>query len=128
MHFNSKAGILGLVLLLALSTGAMAKSQSLAWDGTQWREFNQQIKVAYVKGVLNMAAFETAMGGSGRAACISRAFTEELKTKTLGQVIAEVDKFYKDNPGKLKTPVIEVVMQRCTKICPPQPAAKGKKK
>ena len=75
-----------------------------------------------------MASFETAMGGAGRAACISRAFTEELKTKTLGQVIAEVDKFYKDNPGKMKTPVIEVVMQRCTKLCPVEPPAGGKKK
>ncbi|MDD2904032.1 MAG: hypothetical protein PHU44_16525 [Syntrophales bacterium] len=128
MNFKGKAGILGLVLLLALATGAQAKAPSLAWDGTQWKEFNQQIKVAYIKGVLNMAAFETAMGGSGRSACVSRAFTEELKTKTLGQVIAEVDKFYKENPGKMKTPVIEVVMQRCTKLCPPEPAAKGGKK
>ena len=128
MNFKGKAGILGLVLLLALATGALAKAPSLAWDGTQWRVFNQEVKVAYVKGVLNMAAFETAMGGSGRSACVSRAFTEELKTKTLGQVIAEVDKFYKENPGKVKTPVIEVVMRRCTKICPPQPPAKAKKK
>ena len=128
MNFKGKAGILGLVLLLALATGAMAKGPSLVWDGTEWKAFTPAIKVAYVKGVLNMAAFETAMGGSGRSACVSRAFTEELKTKTLGQVIAEVDKFYKENPGKVKTPVIEVVMQRCTKICPPQTPAKGGKK
>ncbi|MBI4642936.1 MAG: hypothetical protein HY790_00660 [Deltaproteobacteria bacterium] len=127
MNFKGKAAILGLVVLLALATGALAQSQPLAWDGTQWKEFNQAIKVAYVKGVLNMASFETAMGGAGRAACVSRAFTEELKTKTLGQVIAEVDKFYKENPGKMKTPVIEVLMQRCTKLCPPEPPAKEKK-
>lgn len=127
MNFKGKAAILGLVVLLALATGALAQSQPLAWDGTQWKEFNQAIKVAYVKGVLNMASFETAMGGAGRAACISRAFTEELKDKTLGQVIAEVDKFYKENPGKMKTPVIEVLMQRCTKLCPPEPTVKEKK-
>jgi hypothetical protein len=128
MNFKGKAAILGLAVLLALATGALAQSQPLAWDGTQWKEFNQDIKVAYVKGVLNMAAFETAMGGAGRGVCVSRAFTEELKTKTLGQVIAEVDKFYKENPGKMKTPVIEVLLQRCTKLCPVEPPAKEKKK
>lgn len=128
MNFKGKAAILGLVVLLALAAGALAQSQPLAWDGTHWKEFNQDIKVAYVKGVLNMAAFETATGGAGRTACISRAFTEELKTKTLGQVIAEVDKFYQENPGKMKTPVIEVLMQRCTKLCPVEPPAKEKKK
>jgi hypothetical protein len=128
MNFTGKAGILGLAMLLALATGALAQTQPLAWNGTHWKEFTQEIKVAYVKGMLNMASFETAMGGSGRGACVSRAFTEELKTKTLGQVIAEVDKFYKDNPGKMKTPVIEVVMQRCTKLCPAAPPAGGKKK
>lgn len=127
MNFKGKAAILWLVVLLALATGALAQSQPLAWDGTHWKEFNQEVKVAYVKGVLNMAAFETAMGGAGRAACISKAFTEELKAKTLGQVLAEVDKFYKENPGKMKTPVVEVLMQRCTKLCPPEPPAKEKK-
>jgi len=128
MNFKEKAGILGLALLLALATGALAQPQPLAWDGSQWKEFSQEIKVAYVKGVMNMASFETAMGGAGMASCISRAFTEELKTKTLGQVIAEVDKFYKDNPGKMKTPVIEVILQRCTKLCPVAPPAGEKKK
>jgi hypothetical protein len=129
MHFKGKVGILGLVLLLALAMGAWAQSPQLAWTGTQWKEFNKEVKVAYVKGVLNMAAFETAIGkASGTAPCVSRAFTEELKTKTLGQVIAEVDKFYKENPGKMKTPVIEVVLQRCTKLCLAPPPAGGKKK
>ncbi len=59
MNFKGKVGILGLAVLLALATGALAQSQQLAWDGTQWKEFNQEIKVAYVKGVLNMASFET---------------------------------------------------------------------
>jgi hypothetical protein len=127
MNFKGKVGILGLAVLLALTAGALAAAPPLAWDGSHWKEFSQEIKVAYVKGVLNMASFESAMGGSGRAACVSQAFTEELKSKTLGQVINEVDKFYKEKPDKLKTPVIEVLMQRCTSLCPAEPAAKEKK-
>jgi hypothetical protein len=40
------------------------------------------------------------------------------------QIIQEVDKFYQENPGKLDTSVIEVVLRRCTKICSPE-APKG---
>lgn len=127
MHLKGKAAILGLAIFLCLAAGAMAQQQ-LAWDGSQWKQFNQDIKTAYVKGILNMASFETAMGGSGRAACVSRSFTEELKTKTLGQVITEVDKFYKDHPQKMKTPVIEVIMQACTKLCPVAPPSGETKK
>lgn len=118
--------MLALALLLVLGPGALAQQQ-LAWDGTHWKEFPQEIKVAYVKGVLNMAAYETASGGAGRALCISKAFTEELKAKTMGQVISEVDKYYQDNPGKLQTPVIDVLLRQCTKLCPPEPAKPEKK-
>jgi hypothetical protein len=53
---------------------------------------------------------------------------EELKNKTVGQVIGDVDKFYQENPAKLKTPVIEVVLRQCTQICPAEPPAAEKKK
>jgi len=127
MKLRVLMGILVLAVLLASAPGAQA-IQQLAWDGSQWKEFTQEIKVAYLKGVLNMAAYETASGGPSRGACISRAFTEELKTKNLGQVVAEVDKFYKENPGKLNTPVIDVMMRASTKLCPPETAATGAKK
>ncbi len=86
------------------------------------------VKVAYIKGVGNMADVEVGSGSSGRAACISKGFVDELKTKTIGQVVQEVDKYYQDNPQKLTTPVIEVVLLRCTKLCPPEAAAPEKKK
>ena len=61
---------------------------------------SKDIKVAYVKGIGNMADFETAASGSSQAPCISKGFVAELKTKTIDQVIAEVDKFYQENPAK----------------------------
>jgi hypothetical protein len=128
MKIEGKAVIPALALILLLTAGALAQPQQLAWTGDQWKEFTHEIKVAYVKGVLNMASFETASGASGRAACISRTFTDELKTKTLGQVVGEVDKYYKENPGKMSTPVIEVILRRCTALCPPEAPAQEKKK
>jgi len=126
MKLESKAIVLGLAIIFALTTVALAQTQQLAWDGTQWKEFPMEIKVAYIKGVGNMASFETSVGGAGRAACISQAFVAELKNKTIAQVVADVDKFYQDHPAKLSTPVIEVILRQCTKICPVEPVA-GKK-
>jgi hypothetical protein len=119
MKFRGRAWVLVLVMLLALSTVALATEKGFLWDGTQWKDMTTDIKVAYVKGIGNMADFENAAGGSGRAACISKGFVAELKTKTIAQVIAEVDKFYKENPTKLNLPVVAVILQRCTKLCAP---------
>ena len=125
MKFRGIACVSVLVMLFALATAALAAEKGFLWDGTQWKDMTKDIKVAYVKGIGNMADFETAAGGSGQAPCISKGFVDELKTKTIAQVIAEVDKFYKENPTKLNMPVVAVIMQRCTKLCA-APAA-GKK-
>ena len=127
MKLTGKAAMLGLALFLALATASLAVNQGFMWDGSHWKDLSTELKVAYVKGVGNMSDFEVATGGTGRAACISKAFVDELKTKTVAQVVQEVDTFYKDNPGTLKTSVLEVILRRCTKLCPPEPAAAVKK-
>jgi len=119
MKFRGRAWVLVLVMLLALSTVALATEKGFLWDGTQWKDMTTDIKVAYVKGIGNMADFETAAAGSAPPPCISKGFVDELKTKTVAAVIAEVDKFYQENPAKLDLPVIAVIMQRCTKLCAP---------
>ena len=113
-----------LVMLCALATSALAAEKGYLWDGSQWKDMSTDIKVAYVKGIGNMADFETAASGSAQAPCISKGFVDELKTKTVAQVIAEVDTFYKENPTKENLPVVAVILQRCTKLCAP---AAGKK-
>ncbi|MFP3868935.1 MAG: hypothetical protein ACLFUU_12400 [Desulfobacteraceae bacterium] len=129
MKLQATACILGLALILALATGALAQEKGFLWDGTHWQLLTNDTKVAYVKGIGNMADFEMGVGiGSSRAACISKAFVDELQTKTLGQVVEEVDKFYQDNLGKLNTPVIEVILRRCTKLCPPEASTPKPKK
>ena len=123
MKFRGRAWVLVLVMLFTLGTAALAAEKGFLWDGTQWKDMTNDLKVAYVKGIGNMADFENAAGGAGRAVCISKGFVDELKTKTIAQVIAEVDKYYKENPGKMDMPVIAVIMQRCTQLCAP-PAKK----
>jgi hypothetical protein len=128
MKLRTKAFILGLAIFFALTPVVLAQSQQLAWDGTHWKEFPMEVKVAYIKGVGNMASFENSVGGAGKAPCISRSFVEELKGKTIAQVVADVDKYYADNPAKVKTPVIEVILRQSTKICAPGATAMEKKK
>ena len=119
MKFRGRAWVLVLVMFFALGTAALAAEKGFLWDGTQWKDMTNDIKVAYVKGIGNMADFETAAAGSAPAPCISKGFVAELKTKTIAQVIAEVDTFYKENPAKLDMPVVAVILQRCTKLCAP---------
>jgi hypothetical protein len=127
MKLRSIACFSVLLLLTALATSALAAThQGFLWNGTDWNKMNTDIKVAYVKGIGNMADFENAAGGSGAAACVAQGFVEELKTKSIAQVIGTVDKFYKDHPNKLKTPVITVILQRLTKLCKAQTMEKKK--
>ena len=121
MKFRGRAWVLVLVMLFALGPAALAAEKGFLWDGTQWKDMPTDIKVAYVKGIGNMADFETAGATSAKMPppCISKGFVDELKTKTIAAVIAEVDTYYKENPAKLDTPVIAVIMQRCTKLCAP---------
>jgi len=115
-----------LVMLFALATAALAAEKGFLWDGNQWKDMTTDIKVAYVKGIGNMADFETAaaVSTSTPPPCISKGFVDELKTMTIAQVLAEVDKYYKENPAKLDMPVVAVILQRCTKLCPAPPAGK----
>lgn len=128
MKFRVLPLFLGLAVLLALAAGAPAAEKGFLWDGTHWKEMTKEFKAAYVQGVLNMADFEVSVGGASRGVCVSKAFVDSLKTKTLGAVVDEVDKFYRENPGKMKTQVIEVIMRRFTALCPPEAAAPVKKK
>jgi hypothetical protein len=126
MKFKGTVGWLALMGLLVLAGIAFAQEKGFLWDGNQWPQLSFDAKVGFVKGVGNLADFETA-ASKDKAPCVSRSFAAELKSKTINQIIEEVDKFYKDNPGKLNVSVLEVVLIRCTKACPPGYEAGAKK-
>jgi hypothetical protein len=132
MKPRGRATILGLMVFSLLVSGALAaetgSQQGYLWTGNDWQNMGSELKIAYIKGIGNMADFETAVGGTGRANCISKAFVDELKKKTIGQVISQVDDYYRANPQKMKSPVIEVILRACTKVCPPETSSTEKKK
>ena len=68
----------GVALCFALATLSSATEKGFMWDGTQWKALGYDLKVAYVKGVGNMADFEAQSGAGGQAGCISKALVAEL--------------------------------------------------
>ena len=127
MTMTTRIWLMVLALALAGAAPALAGKPEL-WRGTHWKEFNSEIKVAYIKGIGNMADFEVAESGRDRSGCISVAFVDELQGKSIESIIKEVDKFYQDNPDKMATPVIEVVLRQCTAYCKPKAATPPAKK
>ena len=68
--------------------------QALSVDWRELERFSMDGKVGYIFGIGNLADYEVASaksGGQTRMACISRTFVDDLKTKTVMQVVEEVD-------------------------------------
>jgi hypothetical protein len=104
---------------LAASAPAAGTGNAFLWTGMNWQQVSGDGKAGYIFGMGNLADFEAAASKGRVPVCLSQALVDDLKSRTVMQIVQEVDKFYQENPGKLDTPVIEVVLRRCTKVCPP---------
>ncbi|MGA7577404.1 MAG: hypothetical protein ACLQUW_12195 [Desulfobaccales bacterium] len=122
MKFRGMVGLLTLVLLLGLAGSGLAQEKAFLWNGDQWTQLSYDSKVGYVKGIGNLADFEYDVATSkGKPAPIANAFSTNLKNKTVGEIVDQIDSYYRDNPGKLGTSVIEVILLRCAAgVCPPE--------
>lgn len=121
---------MGLALICTLATGSLAqeKGKAFLWDGSHWAQVTTEGKAAYIFGIGNLADFEAGANPPGRLGCISRAFVDELKSKTVMEIVQVVDKYYKENPDKMTRSVIEIVLRQSTSLCPPESAGGEKKK
>ncbi len=131
MKFWGRRALLALILGLALVGGTWAQGRAEMINGTHWTKWSQQDKLVYVRGLTNWADFITeaqAQRGKSSEYCMSKVFVDELKTKTLGQIVADVDAYYKDNPGKMNDSVVEAILRRSTNVCKAGPGAKEMKK
>jgi len=126
-----KRALLALALTLVLTAGPVAALERAEFiNGTHWTQWSNQDKLVYIRGLGNWADFVTeaqAQRGKGSEFSMSKILVNELKAMTLGQIVANVDTYYQENPEKLNTSVIEVVLRRCTNVCPPEAGARGKK-
>jgi hypothetical protein len=109
-------------LIIGMGLASPGWGQPFMLDGTHWTDISYEAKITYVKGVGNMADFECQAGGPkrGQSFCICTMLVQELKDKSIDTVVKEIDQYFAENPGKLKTPVLEVMIRRATKLCPPE--------
>lgn len=120
-----RTALLASLLVLVLATGvwgAMAKAQLI--NGNQWSQWTYTDKLVYVRGISNWADFVSAARAQAKTGkswgfSMSKCLADALKTKTLGQVVAEVNAYYQANPGNMNASVVEVILKHSAKICPP---------
>jgi hypothetical protein len=121
--------VLGVMVgALAAAAPAVDTNQAFLWNGVHWQQVTTDGKAGYIFGIGNLADYEVAASKGRKLACISAAFVDDLKARTVLQIIQEVDKYYQDNPGKLGTPVIEVVLGQLNKPAPVETPAGTTKK
>ena len=129
MRVPMKTCLKGLALVLIMAGVALSQGMKPEmWNGTHWKEFSKEVKVAFIKGVGNMADLEVAVSGKARAGCLSIGLVRDLKDKSIEDIVHEVDKYYKENPSMVSIPVVEVVVRQCTSLCKPGGQAAPPKK
>jgi hypothetical protein len=125
MKTYGRTALLVLLLVLVLASGAwgaMKKAEMI--NGAQWAKWSEQNKLVYIRGICNYVDFDAAAQiqtmkrKSKRWFSISIGLAQVLKTKTLGQVVADIDNYYRNNPGNQDVSVIEVIFKHCAKMCP----------
>jgi hypothetical protein len=107
-----------MVSALAAAAPAVDANQAFLWNGVHWQQVTQEGKAGYIFGIGNLADYEVAASKDRKQVCVSRAFVDVMKTKTPLQIIQHVDQYYQDNPGKLDTLVIEVILGQLIKPSP----------
>lgn len=123
-----KVVLLSIILgaFLIFGTAAVGLAQPFLLDGSHWSEISYDAKVGYIKGVGNMADFESQAGGikQGRIFCLASTLVKELKGKPVDEIVKDIDQYYKENPGKINNTVLEVMLRRANLVCPPETTKK----
>jgi len=111
-----------IVLIYGFGRALPSWSQPFLLNGTHWQEISYDAKVGYVKGVGNMADFECQAGAlkQDRSFCLASTLVKELQNKPIDTVVKEIDQYYKENPGKASTSVLEVMLRQANLVCPPE--------
>lgn len=109
-----------LFALVLTSSLAQALGPARSADGTQWTTWSMQDKLCYVQGFGNYADFVTEAQMQQKKSydyCLSKVLVDQLKNKSLGQVVEAVDVYYQ-NSANLNKPVVEAIIRSSTNVCP----------
>jgi hypothetical protein len=91
MKFCVRSVLLALALTLVLGAGTFAAMEKAEFiNGAHWTKWSNQDKLVYIRGLSNWADFITEAQrerGNSSEFCISKVFVDELKAKSLGQIV-----------------------------------------
>ena len=112
MIFRSAARVAAFLCLIG-AVAAQADEIPLA-DGKSWMESTNVEKTAYIVGASNMLVVEyITQQKSGNPPTKEQSsvpgFWDNTEGVSIDQLIAAIDRFYKDNPGSMETPVLVVI-------------------
>lgn len=104
-----------LVAALAIfAAGPATASEDVPFvDGEMWNETAKPLKLAYLVGIANFLsaeyAFQKENGFPPDSKSSIRAAYEGIDEVTLDESISRIDSWYRNNPNKKKTTVLEVI-------------------
>ena len=107
--------IVGAALLtIALPMAAIGAEDVPLADGASWVESSRKEKVAYLVGAGNMMVVEYLFQTGSKKVptddqTIIQRFYSGMDGFTLNELIEGIDKWYADNPDKMKEPVLVVI-------------------
>lgn len=84
---------------LAAAAPAVDTNQAFLWNGVNWQQVTMDGKAGYIFGIGNLADYEVAASKGRKLACISGAFVDDLKSRTVMQIIQEVTSTIRTTPG-----------------------------
>jgi hypothetical protein len=125
MKMRGKTALFVPLLVLVLAGGAWGAMEKAAMiNGVQWAQWSNQDKLVYIRGITNWVDFDSEAQVQTQARThkhwfsITMALAKALKTKSLGQIVSDVNNYYQSNPGSVDISVIEVILKHSARICP----------
>jgi hypothetical protein len=106
------------VACLAVASGVQAQDKkSIVVDGTQWMNASSSERRAFLVGVGNMIAAETAYAKKTGAAAppAGALITKAVSELKLPDIEARITRWYEANPDRRSMPVLGVVWQDMVK-------------
>lgn len=99
------------VIAFACAGHAFAAETPLV-TGEQWTKSSEDVKKAYLIGIVNLVQVETAYSGNtppSEAQSFVPRLVKGMQGQTLDSVREGLNRWYEANPGKLRRPVIETI-------------------
>lgn len=106
------------LMLAACTTVALAwaghavAAETPMVTGEHWTKSSEDVKKAYLVGVVNLLAVQTAYSGNNQlsdAQSFMPRLAKGLQGQTLDSVREGLNRWYGANPGKLQRPVLETI-------------------